>query len=182
MKSSGSWPGSNPGLTTEAFRGTVWRHIPKGGHVLNMYHVLHAKGRFNRPGEFGALYTSRSVDGASAEHAKWLELSACRAIDPPRDLVAVNLAVRPVINLSDPAVRRQLSVSLSVLTGDRPKDRERCRQIADIVRSLGIWAIRHPSAALKGGENLVIYPEVTPVDFYAEVGERRPLNYEPPSV
>lgn len=179
MRSSASWPVSSPGLTTESFRGRVWRHIPKGGHVLNMYHVLHAEGRFNRPGQYGALYTSLSVEGARAEHAKWIDLAAGRRIDPPRDLVAVDLAVRPVVNLSDPTVRRELGVTAGVITSDRPQDREICRRIADLVRSLGVWAIRHPSAALEGEQNLVIYPEVTPQDFFAEVGDRRPLNYEP---
>lgn len=177
MKSSGSWPGSSPGLTTETFRGRVWRHIPKGGHVLNFHYVLHAAGRFNRPGEYGALYTSLSVDGARAEHEKWLELAAGRQFDPPRDLVAIDLAVRPVVNLSDPVVRGELEIARDVITSDRDRDREACRQVADLVRSLGVWAIRHPSAAADGEENLVIYPEVTPRDFRADVGERRPLNY-----
>lgn len=181
MRSSASSPGSNPGLTTETFRGRVWRHIPKWGHVLNFHHLLHAGGRFNRAGEYGALYTSLSVDGARAEHAKWLALAAAEQIDPPRDLVALDLAVRPVVNLSDPTVRRELGVNVDVITSDRTRDREICRRIADLVRSLGVWAIRHPSAAADGEENLVIYPEVTPRDFHAEVGDRRPLNYEPVS-
>lgn len=179
MKSSASSPGSNPGLTTESFRGRVWRHIPKGGHVLNFHHVLHANGRFNRPGKYGALYTSLSVDGARAEHAKWLNLAGTQHIDPPRDLVAIDLAVRPVVNLSDSAVCRELGITTGVITSNRPEDRETCRRVADLVRSLGVWAIRHPSAAAENEENLVIYPEVTPRDFHAEVGERRPLNYEP---
>lgn len=179
MRSSASSPGSNPGLTTETFRGRVWRHIPKGGHVLNFHHLLHAGGRFNRAGEYGALYTSLSVDGARAEHAKWLERAAAQKIDPPRDLVAIDLAVRPVVNLSDPAVRQDLGVDVAVITSDRAQARETCRRIADLVRSLGVWAIRHPSAAADGEENLVIYPEVTPRDFHAEVGDRRALNYDP---
>lgn len=69
------------------------------------------------------------MDGARAEHEKWLELAAGSQIDPPRDLVAIDLAVRPVVNLSDPAVRGELEVARDVITRDRDRDREACRRV-----------------------------------------------------
>ncbi len=76
-------------------------------------------GRFNPPGEFGALYVSHDAATTRAE----LERRARRAgIEPedlmPRSLVVVRLGLNRVLDLTDPEERAAVGLDESTVTDD----------------------------------------------------------------
>lgn len=76
------------------------------------------------------------------------------------------------------ATVQQLGVDPDIITSDVPDTLETCRQIADLARSAGFAAIRYPSAAAEGEENLVLFSDtVSPQATTLEENDRRPLNY-----
>jgi RES domain-containing protein len=160
------------------FRGTLWRYIPKGAHPLDAGHILKASGRWNRPGEYGCIYTALTRQGAEAEYEKFL-IGA--GVDPehdtPRDLVTISADIRSVL---DQTSQREALVDPAspFLTGDTPGDWEKCRKLADAARQRGYAGILAPSAALAGEKNLVIYIDATARKVVIKTGEKRiPMNY-----
>ncbi|MEJ7809783.1 MAG: RES family NAD+ phosphorylase [Gemmatimonadaceae bacterium] len=139
-----------------------------------------ARGRWNRYGEYGCLYTTLTRDGAVAEHRKAAHHAG---LDPretePRDLVSILVTVAPVLDLTDARVRRRYQVTLAALRGDDEGDLETCRMIADIARAEGYRAILSPSAARRGAQNLTIYLEGRAAKLrLVEGADREPLNYD----
>src|ERR1700731_4635211 len=116
-------------------------------------------GRWNRRGEYGCLYTSLTRAGAIAEYHK--ELAKVSGIsaeeDHPRDLVSIHVVAKRVLDLTKPAVRKRMGVSLETITGDRVPDIDACRAIADLARLQGYRGILSPSAAADGMKNLNLY-------------------------
>lgn len=178
MRLSGFSPGSSPELTPETYRGRTWRHIPASGEALNLHHILHARGRWNRSGLYGALYLSLSAAGARAEWRKYRD-GAIPNVDPPRDLVEIHVAVRPVLDLTDPDMLKVLEVRPGLLVSDSDEALDTCREIADWARSADFAAIRYESAAGTETHNIAIYPDVVrPENVSLEAVDREPLNYE----
>jgi RES domain-containing protein len=140
------------------FAGTVWRIVPAKAFALHVGYILRARGRWNREGVYGCLYTALSREGALAEWAKYLRAAGVPPeASAPRDLVSLEMQVEPVLDLTSPAVRRKLRIQLATITGDSPEDLEVCRSIADLARQQGYVAILSPSAALRGSTNLNLY-------------------------
>jgi RES domain-containing protein len=140
------------------FAGTVWRIVPAEAFPLHVGYILHARGRWNREGIYGCLYTALSAEGALAEYAKYLRGAAIAPqSSSPRDLVSLDLRVEPVLDLTSPVVRRRLGVQLATITGNEPEDLDACRSVADLARQEGYHAILSPSAALRGSVNLNLY-------------------------
>src|SRR3712207_327864 len=108
------------------FEGLVWRHVPRGAHPLHVGFILLARGRWNRQGEYGCLYTSLSLEGAAAEYDKEVRRNTGigRDADQPKDLVSIHVRVVRVLDLSDERHRRRFGVSLAMLTGDGGDDLE----------------------------------------------------------
>lgn len=170
-------PGSTPAPTPETYSGSAWRHIPAGGYALNFRYILHASGRWNRKGLYGALYLSLSEKGARAEWDKYRS-EALPGFDPPRDLIELRVSVRSVLDLTVHRILKQLGISAGGLTADTDQSREICRSISDWARTMGFSSIRYPSAAAAGQENLVIFPDsVFPSDLRLEEVSRQPLNH-----
>lgn len=172
--------GAASAIQADLFDDLVWRHVPKGAHALHAGFILLARGRWNRAGEYGCLYTSLSRDGAVAEYRK--ELTRVSGIKPeedqPRDLVSLYVMARRILDLTADAVRRQFGVSLSVIVSDRPQDIETCRTVADLARMKGYNAILSPSAAAHGKENLNLYIDGRADDIRLMEGpHRESLNY-----
>jgi len=160
------------------FQGEVWRYIPAGAHPLDTGSILKANGRWNRPGEYGCLYTALSRHGAEAEYNKFLSNAGMeQEQDRPRDLVTILVDIKLVLNqtsktdaLVDPAS--------PFLTGDKLDDWEKCRKLADVSRLDGYGGILTPSAALKGEKNLVVYVDGIARNVDLKAGKTRiPLNY-----
>ncbi|NOQ22036.1 MAG: RES domain-containing protein [Candidatus Aegiribacteria sp.] len=53
--------------------------------------ILRAKGRWNRAGEYGALYTSLTVNGARAEYLKYLMQAGATVAKKPRNIVSLDI-------------------------------------------------------------------------------------------
>lgn len=160
------------------FRGQVWRYIPKGAHPLDAGYILKARGRWNRPGEYGCIYTALTRQGVEAEYDKFLSGAGVELRqDRPRDLVTISADVRSVL---DQTSQKEALVDPAspILTGDTPEDWEKCRKLADAARQRGHAGILAPSAALAGEKNLVIYIDGTARKVEIEIGEKRiPMNY-----
>jgi RES domain-containing protein len=151
--------------------------VPKGAHPLHFGFILEAAGRWNRQGEYGCLYTALSKAGALAEYRKHFIRNR---LQKPRDLVSIQVTVRPVLDLSDPEIRARYQTELDALTGDREADLEACRRLADRAREEGFRAVLAPSAAQAGERVLVIYAEGRAADLQLREGrDRLPVNYGP---
>jgi RES domain-containing protein len=160
------------------FSGKVWRHLPAGAHPLHARYILYASGRWNRALEYGCLYTALTPEGARAEYEKYRARAQGPERSKPRDLVSIEVAVTPMLDLTDETVRTRLGVALPTLLGDEEADLESCRTVADWARSEGYRAILAPSAAREGERVLAIYIEGPVRNLDWEVGsDRIPLNY-----
>jgi RES domain-containing protein len=162
------------------FDGVVWRHVPAGAHPLHVGFILLARGRWNREGEYGCLYTSLTRDGVVAEYQKELTQRAgiTADMDQRRDLVSIHAHVEQVLDLSDEGERQRRGVSLDALTGDTEEAIEICRLVADLARLEGYQAILSPSAALAGARNLNLYIDGRAANVRLMEGpDRLPLNY-----
>ena len=160
------------------FDGKVWRIVPRGAFALHVGFILRARGRWNREGVYGCLYTALTPEGALGEWGKYLRRAGVSArLAPPRDLVSLRVRVDPVLDLTSRTVRREMGISLATLTGDEEGDLEACRSIADLARQQDYCAILSPSAAMRGSRNLNIY-----IDGLAgaydldEGGDRTPVS------
>ncbi|MGI9181326.1 MAG: RES family NAD+ phosphorylase [Longimicrobiaceae bacterium] len=159
------------------FSGRVWRHVPRGAHALHLGFILEATGRWNRQGEYGCLYTALTPAGALAEYRKHLVRNR---LQKPRDLVSIEVTVRPVLDLTELAIQARYAASLEKMTGDSDEELEQCRQLADAARGEGFRAILAPSAAQEGERVLVIYPEGRASDLRLREGpDRLAVNHGP---
>jgi RES domain-containing protein len=128
---------------------------------LHLGWILEAKrGRWNtqRP-RLPCIYTSLKPQGAIAEFHKHLaEYNAPQR----RDLVSINVSVRPVLDLTNPRIVRRLGIDAGLLTGDSQRALVTCRAIArQHVLHGPFRGILAPSAALDNEVNLMIYIEST---------------------
>jgi RES domain-containing protein len=156
------------------FAGTVWRIVPATAFALHVGYILRARGRWNREGVYGCLYTALTPDGALAEWAKYLR---CAGVAPnlssARDLVSIEVRVDPVLDLTSPEVLRHVGIQAEMLTGDGDDGLEVCRTLADLARQRGYHAILSPSAALSGAVNLNLYFDGRADCYSLDVGGER---------
>jgi len=140
--------------------GRVWRHVPAGGFPLNFAFIVKARGRWNRAGRYGCLYTSTTREGAMAEYRKLVAAWAPGLRLAPRELVSIDVhRVEPVLDLTDGAERKRFRVRLDDLTRDTDAAIELCRTLSDAARRAGAVGLLAPSAALAGAINLMIYQD-----------------------
>lgn len=161
------------------FVGLVWRHVPRGAFPLHVGFILLARGRWNRQGRYGCLYTSLSIDGARAEYAKELrQVGIHGAADQKKDLVSLRVAVARVLDLTVEAQRHEFGIGLDVVTGDSDENMNACRRVADLARLRGYDAILSPSASMEGARNLNLYIDGRADHVLLMDGPHRtPLNY-----
>lgn len=145
------------------FQGKVWRHIPAGAHPLHAGYILKARGRWNRAGLYGCLYTSLEPVGAVAEYLKYLKKAGISPGTRPhkRELVSLHVDLSPVMDLTDPETS-PVPQNSTVLIGDSESDLEACRSLADYLRSQGYAGIIAPSSPAPAMKNLMIYLDHTP--------------------
>ena len=156
------------------FAGTVWRIVPAKAFALHVGYILRARGRWNREGVYGCLYTALTPEGALAEWAKYLRAAGVPpAVSSARDLVSLEVRVEPVLDLTSAAVLRKIGVEREMLTGDGDDSLELCRALSDLAHQRGYHAILSPSAALAGSVNLNLYVDGRADHYSLDVGRER---------
>jgi len=108
-------------------------------------------GRYNPPGEFGALYLSANPEGCLAE------LAARTHMPPSLTEGAIEVRLDRVCDLTDPATQDAIGVSLADLTDP---DWTVTQQLGRAIRDAGFQGIRVPSAA-GPHVNLVVFKDRT---------------------
>ncbi len=124
-----------------------------------------APGRYHRPGGHIANYWCLHPHGPWAE---WLRWNGVKDSDAARHLRrrtwAALFDVEPTVIEFDDAA--DWGVTAEDLVSD---DHTPCRNLADEVVSNGVVAVRVPSAALPGTENLVVFGQRAPSPYLADV-------------
>lgn len=139
--------------------------MPEGKEPLHLGALLkYSQGRWNRQGDYAALYTACTRDGARAEYAKTLRSGG--SAGTPRELVSIDVVVSPIYDLTASAAYDALAQRAGVTPHpDFLKRLEKvpfshCHALADQARSEGYPALLVPSAAAPDEINLVIYVDV----------------------
>jgi RES domain-containing protein len=137
--------------------------------------VLKARGRWNRPGQYGCLYLAEDRDGALAEHRRYADQAALTGLPfGPHELVSIDLTISAgALDLTDPKVQSTFGVTTAQLRADGPAAHELCRSIADVARARGSFVLFVPSAPLAGATNIIVYQEVPPASCQLSVGPDR---------
>lgn len=151
---------------------TVYRHVALGHGALATTGSLKQGGRWNPPGEFGAVYTSLNESTARAE----LRRSAQRrGVEPsdlaPRELVLLRVNLTRVLDLTDPRILSKLGLKPEDLLQN---DWARTQEIARAAWGAGFEGVFVPSAA-GSGDNLAIFPDRLVTTSEIAEQERRPL-------
>jgi RES domain-containing protein len=127
-----------------------------------------AGGRFNPPESFPALYNAVEPETAVVEalaDRRRRGLPDAEAL--PLVLVALQVNITRVLNLTDGRLRRTLGVSWRRLMAAWRPDQERGREaltqaVGRLARETGFQAILYKSARRSGGLNLAIFPDRLP--------------------
>jgi RES domain-containing protein len=131
-------------------RGAFWYRsvVPsRRKTILTMDGALIYGGRYNAPGEFGALYLSRTTKGCKHEVTR-------RPGHPKKFIVGkIKVTLSKVCDLTDPALLKKLKISKTRLTAD---DWDETQALGEIVRESGYEAMIVPSAA-GDFNNLVVF-------------------------
>jgi RES domain-containing protein len=124
-----------------------------------------AGARWNPPASFNTVYASLEVETALAEalqHFRYHGLAVSKAM--PRVIVALEAKVARVVDLRDGDTRRILGVSERRML-DEPWREEQKKGREALTQALGrlaftadLQGLLVPSAAHKGGANLVLFP------------------------
>jgi RES domain-containing protein len=124
-----------------------------------------AGARWNPPGSFSTVYASLDVETALAEalaHFRHYGLRISKAM--PRVLVSLEVKLRRVFDLTDGGVRRALGVSekrflVEPWREEQRRGREALTQaVGRLAYDADLEGLLVPSAARKGGVNLIIFP------------------------
>lgn len=147
-------PANLPRIT---YSGIVHRVVAKGVDPLSVEGSLKGGGRYNRAGEFGALYSSLDNSTAVQEVVRGLVL---RRVDPAHYSIGdwwdyeLELKVEEVLDLTDPNVLQLLGLRKEDLVS---ADRVAALKIAAEARNAGYKALLVPSVAVAHGKNVVIF-------------------------
>ena len=124
-----------------------------------------AGARWNPQGGFHAVYASLDVETAVAEalqHFRYYGLPVSKAM--PRVIVALETKLERVLDLRDGDVRRVLIVSEKRMLSEPWREEQKkghealTQAIGRLAYDLDVHALLVPSAARKGGSNLIVFP------------------------
>lgn len=111
-------------------------------------------GRYNKAGEFGALYLSEAPALCAQEKLK--QVAYQPELLPPQVIGAIEVDMRDALDLTDVENQKALEISAGQLTD--PLDSTLPQAVAEAARALGINALLVPSAVAPG-KNLVIFED-----------------------
>ena len=126
--------------------------------------LKNSQGRWNRHGEYAALYTACTRDGARAEWAKMVKSGGSAA--RPRELVSIDVVISPVCDLTTLPAYTTLAQRAGIpphpdfLLHLENVPHIHCHILADQARAEGYPALLVPSAAALNEINLIIYIDV----------------------
>jgi RES domain-containing protein len=149
----------------------VYRVVRQGLDPLGTEGSLRAGGRFNSPGEFGALYPAT----AAKEVARGLRQ---RGIDPEEFpeggwwIYELEVKLEAILDLTDSNVLQKIGVRQDSLTST---DTNATREIAAQTRGLGYEGLLVPSVAAANSANLVIFLDKLPER--PNVRSSRPVSF-----
>jgi RES domain-containing protein len=152
-----------------AWRGELFRSAsPRYANKDDILTGAGSKGagaRWNPPGGFRTVYGSFDVETAVGEalaHFRHFGLPVSKAM--PRVLVALEAKLQRVLDLTDGTTRRMLGVAARRMLDEpwreeQKKGREALTQaIGRLAYGASVEGLLVPSAAWRGGVNLVIFP------------------------
>lgn len=111
-------------------------------------------GRYNKRGEFGALYLGDAIQ--TCEQEKLKQVAGHQELLPPQAIGVIEIDIAGVVDLSDEANLRKLGIGLKDVTDE--VNRVLPQGIGEAALKLGILALLVQSAAAPG-KNLVIFEE-----------------------
>jgi RES domain-containing protein len=124
-----------------------------------------AGARWNPPGSFHTVYASLEVETAVAEalqHFRYYGFPVAKAM--PRVIIALEAKLERVLDLRDGGIRRALGVSENRMISEpwrekQQKGREALTQaLGRLAFELDVQGLLVPSAARRGGSNLILFP------------------------
>jgi RES domain-containing protein len=148
----------------ELFRSASPRYANKGDIITGVGSKI-AGARWNPPGAFHTVYGSLDVEAAVAEalaHFRHFALPVSKAM--PRVIVALEAKLQRVLDITKGATRRVLGVSTERMLEEpwreeQKKGREALTQaIGRLAFEASFEELLVPSAARRGGVNLIIFP------------------------
>lgn len=116
-------------------------------------------GRFNPPGEFGAVYTASDEETSWQEVAARFRLQGVPNLPPDMGIIGILITVGRFVDLADASTRSLWDISESALTSNDPSTEERqaCWTVSRAVRAVADF-LQSPSARAVG-ENIPLYPD-----------------------
>ena len=134
--------------------------------ILAMDGALIYGGRYNKAGEFGALYLSRTKKGCAAEVVR-------RPAHPTKYVVGkIKVTLGKVCDLTDPVLLKKLKIKKVQLTAD---DWDETQALGKIIRDIGYEGMIVPSAA-GNFNNLVVFKDKMSGSSKVELEETKPLE------
>lgn len=162
-----------------AFEGPCYRHCSARYTTVDegtLDASARVGGRFNPPGEFGAVYVAVERRTALAEFERRVTASGLpREQFHPRVILQLQARLSRVLDLTDTTVRRELDLSEEQITGE---DWARPQSVAREARGDGYAAIRFPSATGEG-DNLAIFLDLLPSDDQLVIEEIEEVSLRP---
>lgn len=135
----------------------VHRVVKQGRDPLSVEASRINGGRYNAPGEFGALYCSLEEITATAEVFKGLRAVGENPATYPEGswmLFELEIQADEVLDLTHEETLARLGLQPAMLTGTHPEVTQRLGREA---RDAGYQVILAPSAAVPGAKNLVLF-------------------------
>jgi RES domain-containing protein len=123
-------------------------------------------GRYNTPGEFGALYLSKTLKGCAAEITR-------RPAHPTNYIVGkTQVSLGKVCDLTDPELLKKLNLTKKQLTAD---DWDETQALGELIREAGFEGMIVPSAA-GDFNNLVVFVDRLPATSKIRLEEVKKLD------
>lgn len=151
-----SWPAKLKSLPRIHVKGRFFRMVraEDADEILSTGPSFAYGGRYNKRGEFGALYLGDDIQTCAQE--KLRQVSGQRELLPPQAIGAMEIDIKGAVDLSNESNLRKLGVELKDLTDEL--DRVLPQDLGEAAREIGIPAILVQSAAAPG-KNLVVFEE-----------------------
>ena len=134
----------------------MFRNVVKDFDALSITGSFNLGGRWNFKESFGAIYTSLKKEVALAELERSVSRRGLTLADlGPREMVRLKVSLKKVLNLTDPAILKDLALNRQELTEEGWK---KTQKLANSIWKAKLEGVLAPSAAANG-VNLVIYPD-----------------------